>query len=59
MKVKPLIIAKDDYGRLGKGDIKEITDIKFVDYFSDNRQQFEFDASQMSQFLCCPCILTK
>ena len=30
MKVKPLIIANDDYGRLGKGDIKEIKDIKLI-----------------------------
>ena len=29
-------------------DIKEIADIKFVDYFSGNHQQFEFDASRMS-----------
>ena len=32
-----LIIAIDDYGLLGKGDIKEIADIKFVDYFCANR----------------------
>ena len=31
------IIAIDNYGRLGKGDIKEIADIKIVNYLSDNR----------------------
>ena len=32
-----LIFVIDDYGRLGIGDIKEIADIKIVDYLSDNR----------------------
>ena len=32
-----LIFAIDDYVRLGIGDIKETTDIKIVDYLSDNR----------------------
>ena len=36
MEGSTLIIAIDDYVRLGTGDIKEIADIKFVDYFSDN-----------------------
>ena len=32
-----LIFVIDHYVPLGIGDIKEITDIKIVDYFSDNR----------------------
>ena len=38
------IIAIDDYKRLGKDDIKAIADIKFVDNFGDNREQFVYDA---------------
>ena len=58
MYVKPLIFAVDDYWWLRKGDIKEIVIVKFVDYFSDNRELFVYNASQISQFLWCPCILT-
>ena len=34
--IKILIIAIDNYERLGKGDIKEIADTKIVDYLDDN-----------------------
>ena len=47
------------YVRLTKDDIKEIGNVKFVNYFSDNREIFVYDAWRISQFLWCPCILTK
>ena len=42
-----------------QGDIKEIANVKFVDYFSDKCELFVYDASRISQFLWCPCILMK
>ena len=44
------MLAVDDYWQLRKGDIKEIANVKFVDYFSDNRELFVYDASRISQF---------
>ena len=31
-------------------DIKEMANIKIVNYFSDNREQFVYDASRISWF---------
>ena len=40
-------------------NIKEMVNVKFVNYFSGNWELIVYNASRISRFLWCPCILTK
>ena len=51
--------AIGNYARLEIADYENIVNVKIVDYFSDNQQQFVINASRIEQILWCPCILTK